>query len=116
MILFWVICALLIVIALAFVLPPALKHSDEAEVVSDEERKQANISVYRDQLSELEADLRNGIIAEDQYAQDRDEIERRLLEDTGTARSKKTTATTAPINNPGSDLPLPFVVTFAKPR
>ena len=88
MILFWVICALLIVIALAFVLPPALQRS-ESNVVSDNERKQANIEVYRDQLSELEADLRNGIIAEEQYAQDRDEIERRLLEDTATTRSKK---------------------------
>jgi cytochrome c-type biogenesis protein CcmH len=96
-ILFWVICALLIVIALAFVLPPALQRSDEAEVVSDEERKQANIEVYRDQLSELEADLRNGIIAEDQYATDRDEIERRLLEDTATTRSQKAAAA-APIN------------------
>lgn len=96
MILFWVICALLIVIALAFVLPPLLQRSNEAEVVIDEERKQANIEVYRDQLSELEADLRNGIVAEDQYAQDRDELERRLLEDTATTRSKKT-ANSAPI-------------------
>ncbi|HET6973007.1 MAG TPA: c-type cytochrome biogenesis protein CcmI, partial [Pyrinomonadaceae bacterium] len=97
MILFWVICALFIVIALAFVLPPALQRGEESNVVSDEERKQANIAVYRDQLSELEADRRNGIVAEDQYAQDRDEIERRLLEDTATARSKKTTGA-APIN------------------
>jgi cytochrome c-type biogenesis protein CcmH len=96
MIFFWVICALLTVIALAFVLPPALERSEE-NVVSDDERKQANIAVYRDQLSELEADRRNGIVAEDQYAQDRDEIERRLLEDTMTTRSKKTTGA-APIN------------------
>ena len=34
MILFWVICALLIVIALAFVLPPALQHSED--VASDD--------------------------------------------------------------------------------
>ena len=92
MILFWVICALLIVIALSFVLPPLLQRSEALEIVSDEERKQANIAVYRDQLSELEADLRNGIIAEEQYAQDRDEIERRLLEDVGSTRSKKTAA------------------------
>lgn len=97
MILFWVICALMIVIALAFVLPATLQRSDEAEIVSDEERKQANIAVYRDQLSELDADLQNGIVAEDQYAQDRDEIERRLLEDTVTTRSKKT-ATSAPLS------------------
>ena len=96
MILFWVICALLIVIALAFILPPALQRS-ETNVVSDDERKQANIEVYRDQLSELEADRLNGIVAEDQYAQDRDEIERRLLEDVTTTRTKKTTGA-APIN------------------
>lgn len=97
MILFWVICALLIVIALAFVLPPVLERSAEANVVTDDERKQANIAVYRDQLSELEADLQNGIVAEDQYAQDREEIERRLLEDTATTPSKKT-AGAVPIN------------------
>ena len=119
MILFWVICALLIVIALAFVLPPLLQRSDDAEVVSDEERKQANIEVYRDQLSELEADLRNGIVAEDQYAQDRDEIERRLLEDTTTTRSKKT-ANAAPLNTRstayvlGFGLPLVAIIFYLK--
>ena len=119
MILFWVICAFLVVIALAFVLPPVLQRSDEAEVVSDEERKQANIAVYRDQLSELEADLRNGIVAEDQYAQDRDEIERRLIEDTVTTRSKKT-ASAAPINARntayllGFGLPLIAIIFYMK--
>ena len=94
MILFWVICAFLIVIALAFVLPPAMQPSQETKTKADDERREANIAVYRDQLSELEADLRNGIIAEDQYAQDRDEIERRLLEDTAGVSKKKTAATT----------------------
>jgi cytochrome c-type biogenesis protein CcmH len=118
-ILFWVICALLIVIALAFVLPPALQRSDEAEVVWDEDRKQANIAVYRDQLSELEADVRNGIIAKEQYAQDREEIERRLLEDTATTRPKKT-ATAAPINARntayllGFGLPLVAIIFYLK--
>ena len=118
MILFWVICALLIVIALAFVLPPALQRSEE-NVVSDDERKHANIAVYRDQLSELEADRLNGIVAEDQYEADRDEIERRLLEDTATARSKKTTGA-APINARntayllGIGLPLVAIVFYLK--
>ena len=91
MILFWVICALLIVIALAFLLPPALQRPAESDIVSDDERKQANIAVYRDQLSELETDLRNGLIGQDQYAEDRDELERRLLEDTTTVQEKKRT-------------------------
>jgi cytochrome c-type biogenesis protein CcmH len=119
MILFWVICALMIVIALAFILPPALQRSDDSNFVSDDERKQANIEVYRDQLSELKADLQNGIVAEDQYAQDRDEIERRLLEDTATTRSKKATGA-APINARntayllGLGLPLIAIVFYLK--
>lgn len=92
MILFWVICAAMILIALVFVLPPALQRSEESKGEGDDERKNANIAVYRDQLSELEADVRNGIVSEDQYAQDREEIERRLLEDIATANTKKTTA------------------------
>jgi cytochrome c-type biogenesis protein CcmH len=95
-ILFWVVCALLIVIALAFLLPPALQRSEESDVKTDDARKQANIAVYRDQLTELEADLRNGIVSEEQYPQDREEIERRLLEDTATARTEKSSKT--PVN------------------
>jgi len=95
LILFWVICALLLVIALAFVLPTALQRSEESAREAEDARQQANIAVYRDQLSELEADLRNGIVSEEQYAQDRDEIERRLLEDTATVTSKEN-ATAAP--------------------
>jgi cytochrome c-type biogenesis protein CcmH len=91
-ILFWVICAAMILIALAFVLPSALQRSHEAQLEIEDERKKANIAVYRDQLSELEADVRNGIVSEEQYAQDREEIERRLLEDVATTNTKKTSA------------------------
>jgi cytochrome c-type biogenesis protein CcmH len=90
-ILFWVICAVMVAIALAFVLPPLLA-TDESKPV--DESKEANVSVYRDQLTELEADLRNGIIAPDQYQQDRDSIERRMLEDVSTV--KETAAKAAP--------------------
>ena len=90
MILFWVVCAIFIAIALAFILPPLLQgsgaHTDESEL------KEANIAVYKDQLSELEADLANGIVSQQQFDQDRDEIERRLLEDVSSSsvvRSKQ---------------------------
>ncbi len=88
MILFWVICAAFILIALVFVLPPALQRSTESNRKTENERRQANIAVYRDQLSELESDLKNGIVSQEQYAQDRDEIERRLLEDTKTVQNR----------------------------
>ena len=89
MILFWVICAAFILIALVFVLPPALQRSTESDRKNEDERRQANIAVYRDQLSELDSDLKNGIVSHEQYTQDREEIERRLLEDTKSAESER---------------------------
>jgi cytochrome c-type biogenesis protein CcmH len=88
-ILFWVICAAFILLALGFILPPMLQRSEASEREIEEERKQANIAVYRDQLAELEKDLENGIVSQEQYAQDREEIERRLLEDTAGGKSKQ---------------------------
>lgn len=83
MILFWLICAGMVAIALAFVLPSLLERAPNDS--GEDERKQANLDVYRDQLSELDADLRNGIISPEQFQQDREEIERRLLDDLSTA-------------------------------
>ena len=80
MILFWLICAGLVAIALAFVLPTLLQREP---VANDTDKERANVAVYRDQLSELDADLANGIVSPEQYQQDRDEIERRLLDDVG---------------------------------
>ena len=80
MITFWLICGVFILIALAFVLPPLFQTETHAQP-DESGSREANITVYKDQLSELEADLRNGIIATQQYEQDRDEIQRRLLED-----------------------------------
>jgi len=99
MIIFWLICAAFILLALAFVLPPALDRSDDKENDDQDERKRANIAVYRDQLSELESDFKNGIVSQEQYAQDREEIERRLLEDTAGSRRKEKAV---PVNAKGS--------------
>lgn len=78
MIIFWLICAALIAIGLAFILPTLLQRDKSAAETS---KQQANVEVYRDQLNELEADLKNGLVSPEQYQQDREEIERRLLED-----------------------------------
>ena len=116
MILFWVICAGLILIALAFVLPTLLQRTNESDVALEDERKQANIAIYRDQLSELEADLHNGIVSEEQYAQDRDEIERRLLEDVTTAKTKQTATAPAVARNTayllGLGIPLVAIIFY----
>jgi cytochrome c-type biogenesis protein CcmH len=90
MIIFWLVCAIFVAIALAFVLPPLLQSSPETPSGSDgEQAKEANVDIYRDQISELEADLNNGIVSREQYQQDRDEIERRLLEDVSAEVSRK---------------------------
>src|SRR6267378_3046623 len=80
MISFWLICAVLVIIALLFILPPLLQREEKNNVA---EVREANLSIYRDQLRELESDLNNGIISKEQYEQDREEIERRLLADVG---------------------------------
>ena len=92
MIVFWAICGLLILIALAFILPPLLQRPEVTPAESNKERREANIAIYRDQLTELETDLKNGIVAKEQYEQDRDEIERRLLEDVKLSESDAKTA------------------------
>ena len=82
MILFWVICAGLLIIALAFILPSFFQSTEAHQGVTEIERTEANIAVYRNQLQELKSDLKNGIVSAEQYNQDFEEIERRLLEDT----------------------------------
>ncbi len=79
MIIFWLVCAIFVALALAFILPPLLQDPDSKAEARGE--KEANIAVYRDQISELEADLADGNVSREQFDQDRDEIERRLLED-----------------------------------
>lgn len=87
MIAFWVICAVLLASALAFVLVPLVRNRGTAVGVS---RDAVNVSVYRDQLRELETDLALGTITQERHDEARREIERRLLEDTA-----HTAATTA---------------------
>ena len=78
MLTFWIIAALFILLALWFVLPPLLQKADNN--LGDDMRA-ANVLIYKDQLQEMEADLKNGLMNDQQYQQDKDELERRLLED-----------------------------------
>ena len=78
MMVFWIVVALFIAAALLFVIPPLInRHSNNASV----ERNTLNITVYRDQLAELEHDLEHDVITREQFEQGRLELEQRLLED-----------------------------------
>ena len=81
MMIFWLLCATFVAIGLAFVLPPLLQRSEKESGSADTSSKEANVEVYRDQFAELQNDLTNGLIGEEQYKQDRQEFELRLLED-----------------------------------
>lgn len=81
MLTFWIIAALMILLALWFILPALLQKPNDAEEV---ERREANVLIYRDQHRELAADLKNGLIGEEQYKAEKAELERRLLEDVAT--------------------------------
>lgn len=74
---FWLIGAALAVVVLALVLRPLLANRAAAPL----SRSAANISIYRDQLRELEADLAAGTLAQADYERARAELEARLLED-----------------------------------
>jgi len=76
---FLVIGALLIAGAVLFIVPPLLSRRARAGATRDA----VNVAVYRDQLRELEADLRAGTLAADQHEKARREIEARLLADVG---------------------------------
>jgi cytochrome c-type biogenesis protein CcmH len=71
--------ALLLAGALLFVVPPLLRREARPGATRDA----VNVAVYRDQLRELEADLRSGVLDADQHERARSEIEARLLADMG---------------------------------
>jgi cytochrome c-type biogenesis protein CcmH len=78
MTLFWVIAALLVGLALAFLVTPLVRN----RVVSggSATRAAANLAVFRDQLVELDADLAAGNIDREQWEAARGDLQRGLLE------------------------------------
>ncbi|SDW31329.1 c-type cytochrome biogenesis protein CcmI [Nitrosomonas communis] len=106
---FWVVAGIFIVAALMFVLPTLLrKRQDKIELL---EREAANIAIYRDQLAELDNDLRNDILSKEQYEKSKQELQKRMLQDLAT--SSKNPATSSMIK--GQGVVTSVVVIFAVP-
>jgi cytochrome c-type biogenesis protein CcmH len=86
MTLFWVVAACLVGAALLFVIPPLFFNGiGRRKDVVTLERSRINVTIYKNQLTELETDLAAGDIDQAHYDKSRQEIERRLLEDTAVA-------------------------------
>jgi cytochrome c-type biogenesis protein CcmH len=88
MTLFWVIAALLVGLALAFLVTPLVRN--HAASGGSASRAAANLTVFRDQFAELDADLAAGSIGREQWAAARGDLQRGLLEDVGTPAASAT--------------------------
>jgi cytochrome c-type biogenesis protein CcmH len=83
MTLFWIICAVLLIVALPFVVLPLWRNTGSNNPGNDSEiqRDAANLEILRDQSAELEADLRDDLLTQDAYEQGQRELQARLLEE-----------------------------------
>jgi cytochrome c-type biogenesis protein CcmH len=78
MILFWILCAALLLVAVLFVVLPLWRKSSSD---NDVQRDAANLGILRDQAAELEEDLRDGLLTREAYEQGKKELQTRLIEE-----------------------------------
>lgn len=75
---------ILIVVALLVLVWPVLRMGKRSATAT---RSEVNLSVYRDQLRELDAELASGMLDETQYRSAKNDLEGRMLEDAGTTEA-----------------------------
>jgi cytochrome c-type biogenesis protein CcmH len=80
MTLFWIICAGLLLIAILFVAIPLWRGTSKNNAVV---RDAANLEILRDQIAEMDTDLKNGLLTPELHEQGRRELQARLLEEVG---------------------------------
>jgi cytochrome c-type biogenesis protein CcmH len=85
---FVLIAVAMVTVALAWVLWPLLRPRAARSV----EHAAANVSIFKDQFADLDADLARGTISAEQHAESKNELERRLLDEVHAAADS--TATT----------------------
>ena len=76
---FLIISGLLIAGALLFIVPPLLRNPSAQRV----SHKAVNITLYRDQIGELDVDLQSATLSAEHHEKAKRELEARLLEDVG---------------------------------
>lgn len=86
---FAALAALLLAATLALLLPALLR---QRKPVSEADRRESNLAIFRDQLGELERERAEGSLSEEDFAQARRELQRRLLDETASAEAPDSTA------------------------
>jgi len=79
MMLFWILCAAMILVALAIIAPALLKKGK----LETPDRDQQNVVIARERLAELQSELGQGSVTETEYEQAKLELEQALLLDLG---------------------------------
>jgi cytochrome c-type biogenesis protein CcmH len=77
---FWSLAAVMMMVALLFLLPPLLRNRERSAVSRDD----LNTEVIKSQLAELDTDLHVGKLDQSQYAAARTDLEQELLYDLAT--------------------------------
>jgi cytochrome c-type biogenesis protein CcmH len=85
MTLFWILCTALVALGIAFVVYPLWRGAPKRNDVA---RDAANLEILRDQIAEMDADLKNGLLTPELYEQGKRELETRVLEEVVPAEEK----------------------------
>ena len=94
MTLFWIICAAILIIAVLFVAVPLWRGiARDNSVVRDA----ANLEILRDQIAEMDADLKNGLLTPELHEQGKRELQARLLEEVGDTRATEASGKPHPL-------------------
>lgn len=88
MLLFWLAALLLCALAILFILLPLRRGAGE------DDRARINVELYEDRLAELEAALRNGEVASDEFETLKAELQKNLLIETSAQQADSPAAST----------------------
>ncbi|MFM2407805.1 MAG: hypothetical protein RL358_547 [Pseudomonadota bacterium] len=96
MMLFWILSALLLLLAVSFVAVPLWRKNVTSNAVL---RDAANLEILRDQAAEMSADLAHGLLNQESFEQGQRELQARLLDEV-----KSTAVVNTVVSNPAKKL------------
>ncbi len=102
---FWLIAGTMTLLVLGLLLRPLLKRDE----VSNSDEAEKTLSVYRQQFAELEQDHTSAVLTDEQYQRSKQELERRLLEETG-ATETTPPAQLRPVNSRAIAIALAIII------
>jgi len=100
---FIILAALLVAAAILIMAVPLLRRAPAAGSIAAgaSQRREANLAILRDQLTELENERREGTLSDADFEQAKGELQRRLLEETQAEEAQSDEAQAATANTAG---------------